>query len=52
MYSVVDQIIFDLLHQEVMKEILEKHIVNYFDTSDAAGKIGEKLLSIAVFIQC
>lgn len=42
--SVVEQLLFDWLRREVMDDILEKHIANYFDSSDATNKSGGKLL--------
>lgn len=58
-YKIVERILLDLLHREVMDEILENFIANHSDTSDAADKNGEKLLSknaftapIAAVIRC
>lgn len=57
-YNVVGQIQFHLLLREVMNEILDEHIAEYFDPSDTAGKVSEQLPStntsmalIAAFIQ-
>lgn len=44
-YIIFEQIPFDLMHQEVMEEIFDKHIANYFDTTNAADKICEKTQS-------
>lgn len=58
-YIVVEQFTSDLLRQESMDEIIDEHIANYLDTSDAADKIIEKQQStrafisrIATFMQC
>lgn len=58
-YIVVQQFIFDLFCREVMDEIPEKHLANYFDTSDDTYKIGKRLLfvnafmaPVATFVQC
>lgn len=57
-YNVVEQILLDLLSRELMEEILANYIVKYFDTTDTAYRVGQKLLStnsfmapIATFIQ-
>lgn len=43
--NVVEKIQLDLLRREVRDEILNKPIASYFDTSDAADQVDEKLLS-------
>lgn len=48
-YSIVKQIHFDLLHEKLMDQSLNKHIAEYFDTSETAEKAGEKLLSANAF---
>lgn len=42
-YSAVQQILFDLFRWELRNEIPNNQITKYFDTSDAADKLGGKL---------
>lgn len=44
-YNVVEQMLLDLWHLEVMGKTFYNHIGFDFATSDATDKIGEKLLS-------
>lgn len=49
--NVVEQILFDLLRLELIDEIIDKHIVDYFDASVAADKICENLVSTNAFMR-
>lgn len=49
-YNDVEKIPFDLLSREVMYATVDNHIANYFDSSDAADKIGEELLCTNAFM--
>lgn len=42
--------LFSLLRGEVIDDTLDKHVSKYFDTSDIADKVREKLLSSNVFL--
>lgn len=48
-YNVVEKFLFDLVHQEVMNEILNKLTAKYLDDSNAADKVDAKLLSTKAF---